>query len=532
MRIAPLTAAVHLAGQGGTLAREDGFHVLKIPAGTPARVTIWIGAAGVDVAAAARAGDPPGDLRRFTRGGPARDTDVLSTPIVRGPDRDAYAVDVLTLPRDNPWKSRVRPSGIDFLPGGDEAVVTTVDGEVWRITGITQPHGMIRWRRIATGLFQPLGVKYHQGAIYVGCRDQIVVLRDLDGDGATDFYESFNSDHQVTEHFHEFAMGLQTDAAGNFYYAKSARHARTALIPQHGTLMRVSPDGRTSEIVATGFRAANGVLVNPDGSFIVTDQEGYWTPMNRINWVEPGGFYGNMYGYGAPADASDQAMARPLLWLDSKHDRSPSELLWADGPRWGPLGGSLLSLSYGTGKIFVVMTQAFDRIRQGAVVALPVPQFPTGIIRGRFNPQDGQLYVLGLSAWATNQTMQEGGLYRIRHTGRPLRLPVGMKAQTAGIELTFASPLDKAAAAPGAFTVTVWDLRRSAEYGSKRYNTRTLRVDRVTLGADGRTARLHVPDLAPTWVVEVTYDLRAADGVAFDGVVQGTIHALEDDARR
>ncbi|WP_291980538.1 DUF6797 domain-containing protein [Luteitalea sp.] len=531
MRIAPLTAAVHLAGQGGTLAREDGFHVLKIPAGTTARVTIWIGTAGVDVAAAARAGDSPGDLRRFTHGGPARDTDVLSTPIVRGPDRDAYAVDVLTLPRDNPWKSRVRPSGIDFLPGGDEAVVTTVDGEVWRITGITQSQGMIQWRRIATGLFQPLGVKYHQGAIYVGCRDQIVVLRDIDGDGATDFYESFNSDHQVTEHFHEFAMGLQTDAAGNFYYAKSARHARTALIPQHGTLMRVSPDGRTSEIVATGFRAANGVLVNPDGSFIVTDQEGYWTPMNRINWVEPGGFYGNMYGYGAPADASDQAMARPLLWLDSKHDRSPSELLWADGQRWGPLGGSLLSLSYGTGKIFVVMTQAFDRIRQGAVVALPVPQFPTGIIRGRFNPQDGQLYVLGLSAWATNQTMQEGGLYRIRHTGRPLRLPVGMKAQTTGIELTFASPLDKAAAAPGAFAVTVWDLRRSAEYGSKRHNTRTLRVDRVTLGADGRTVRLQVPDLAPTWVVEVAYDLRAADGVAFDGVVQGTIHALEGDAR-
>ena len=26
----------------------------------------------------------------------------------------------------------------------------------------------------------------------------------------------------MTEHFHEFAMGLQTDAEGNFYYAKAA----------------------------------------------------------------------------------------------------------------------------------------------------------------------------------------------------------------------------------------------------------------------------------------------------------------------
>ncbi|BCS30924.1 cytochrome CBB3 [Luteitalea sp. TBR-22] len=527
MRVAPAGAAVHLAGHGATLAQESGFHVLKVPAGTPAHVALWMAAPGVDVESAIRAAAPPLDLRQFTRGGPARDSAVLSSPIVRGVDRDAYAVDVLTLPQENPWKSRMRPTGIDFLPGGDAAIVSTIDGEVWRVEGLTQPQGVLQWHRIATGLFEPLGVKYHQGAIYVGCRDQIVVLRDLDDDGHSDFYESFNSDHQVTEHFHEFAMGLQTDAAGNFYYAKSARHARTALIPQHGTLIRVSPDGRTSAIVATGFRAANGVLVNPDGSFIVTDQEGYWTPMNRINWVEPGGFYGNMYGYGAPADASDQAMRPPLLWLDSKFDRSPAELLWADSRRWGPLDGSLLSLSYGTGRIFAVLTQFFDRTKQGAVVALPIPQFPTGIIRGRFNEKDGQLYVLGLSAWATNQMTQVGGFYRVRYTGRPLRLPIAMKARTTGLELTFASSLARAAVRPEAFTVSVWDLQRSSGYGSKRYNVRTLRADRASLGADGRTVTVQVPGLGPTWVVEVAYDLRAADGAAVEGVVQGTIHALE-----
>ena len=38
-------------------------------------------------------------------------------------------------------------------------------------------------------------------------------------------------------------MGLQTDAEGNFYYAKAARHALNAVVPQHGTLLRVSKDG-------------------------------------------------------------------------------------------------------------------------------------------------------------------------------------------------------------------------------------------------------------------------------------------------
>ena len=63
-------------------------------------------------------------------------------------------------------------------------------------------------------------------------------------------------------------------------------HAREALIPQHGTLLRVSPDGSKTDIVAKGFRAANGVCLNPDGTFIVTDQEGYWNrPIRRSSCV-------------------------------------------------------------------------------------------------------------------------------------------------------------------------------------------------------------------------------------------------------
>src|SRR6185437_15364594 len=162
------------------------------------------------------------------------------------------------------------------------------DGDVWLVSGLRGDSGELTWQRIASGLFQPLGLKVVGETIYVACRDQIVILRDLNGDGETDFYECFNNDHQVTEHFHEFAMGLQTDAQGNFYYAKSARHALPAVVPHHGTLLRVAPDGSKTEILATGFRAANGVCQNHDGTFVITDQEGHWNPKNRINWVTPG----------------------------------------------------------------------------------------------------------------------------------------------------------------------------------------------------------------------------------------------------
>ena len=207
----------------------------------------------------------------------------------------------------------MRPGGFDFEAGGDAAFLCTWDGDVWRVDGLNAGTEL-RWRRIASGLFQPLGVKRRGHEVFVTCRDQIVVLRDLDGDGESDLLECFNSDHQVTEHFHEFAMGLQADDAGNFYYAKSARHARTALVPHHGTLLKVSADGSATTILANGFRAANGVCLNPDGSFYVTDQEGHWMPMNRVNRVMPGSFHGNMWSHGAPADQSDAAMAQPVLW--------------------------------------------------------------------------------------------------------------------------------------------------------------------------------------------------------------------------
>jgi sugar lactone lactonase YvrE len=39
-----------------------------------------------------------------------------------------------------------------------------------------------------------------------------------------------------------------------------------AVVPHHGTLLKVAKDGSATEILATGFRAANGVCVEPDGT--------------------------------------------------------------------------------------------------------------------------------------------------------------------------------------------------------------------------------------------------------------------------
>ncbi len=530
LRVAPEGTAVAVVGAGGTLEQKDGATLLRIPAAaTPTAVKVLLSDGRPEALRAfAKDAAPPAALESFTKGGPPRWPEVLPTQAVVGASDQAFATDVLTHPATNPWNCQMRMTGFDFYADGRRAAVCTWDGDVWLVRGVDDPGKGLTWQRIASGLFQPLGLKIVKDKVHVCCRDQIVILHDLNGDGETDFYECFNSDHQVTEHFHEFAMGLQTDAKGDFYYAKGARHALKAVVPQHGTLLRVSKDGSETEIVATGFRAPNGVCVNPDGTFFLTDQEGFWVPKNRIDRVERGGYYGNFWGYHDVTDPSDAAMKQPLVWITNAFDRSPSELLWVTGDGWGPLKGSLLNFSYGYGKVYVVPHETVDGQVQGGMCELPLPQFPTGVMRGRFHPVNGQLYCCGMYAWAGTQT-QPGGFYRVRYTGKPVYLPVALHARKSGVTITFSGALDpKAAADPKNYAVQTWSLKRSADYGSKHYDEQVRTVTAAAVSEDGKTVTLSIADVQPTWGMEIKYTLKAADGAPVTGFLHNTIHHLGD----
>lgn len=452
----------------------------------------------------------------------------------------AWSVEELVQPLTNPWLARTRVTGIAFSEDPNNSslermYVCTWDGDVWLVTGtesLNDAEPKLRWKRVAAGLFQPLGIIAAKDGLMLTCRDQLVRLRDLNGDEEMDQYECFNNDHQVTEHFHEFAMGLQRDGEGNWYYAKSARHALPALVPHHGTLLKVTADGTSTEIVANGFRAANGVCLNDDGSFIVTDQEGHWNPKNRINWVEPGKFYGNMFGYHNVTDKSDAAMQQPLCWITNAFDRSPAELLWAKSDRWGPLNGKLLNLSYGYGRVYVVPFEQVDGQKQGGMSPLPIPDLPTGIIRGRFSQRDGQLYVGGMFAWASSQQEQEGGLFRIRYVGGRVDMPVSIHAfknadGVPSVDIEFTEVLDEQAMRDTARTIVrVWDLKRSANYGSDHLNERTLKCSSSELLDDNKTLRIEIPELEPTWGMSIDIQLKTSDGTELKRTIHNTIHGF------
>ncbi|MBU6179449.1 MAG: hypothetical protein KGR69_07275, partial [Verrucomicrobia bacterium] len=205
-RVAPDTVNVVLKGDGELIRHQQSWFA-RLPGGAKTRLFISrVDPGSLEAMAATLADDL--DLAPLTRGGPAQWPQTVATTSVPGETGGAFLADEFPLPLDNPWQSWLRPGGFDFTPDGKAAVVAMWNGDVWRVDGVMEPApATLTWRRIASGLFQPLGVKFRDGELFVLCRDQLARLVDLNGDGETDFIDSFNHDHQVTEHFHEFAMG-------------------------------------------------------------------------------------------------------------------------------------------------------------------------------------------------------------------------------------------------------------------------------------------------------------------------------------
>jgi len=62
-------------------------------------------------------------------------------------------------------------SGHDFFANGD-AAICTVHGDVWRVSGIDSSLPNLSWKRFATGLYQPLGLKIIREAGLTNIRDK------------------------------------------------------------------------------------------------------------------------------------------------------------------------------------------------------------------------------------------------------------------------------------------------------------------------------------------------------------------------
>ncbi len=539
-----------IAVLGGDLAPELGLIgrlSLTIPAASePTRLAIlhWDGKpadsdAAIDLLAAAQ--ERP-DLEALTNGGAAQYPQTIKTVGHVSKDEDqAYVLDTITIPATNPWGSYLRFAAFDFIDA-DSAALSTWNGDVWIVDGIDADLDELTWRRFATGLHDPLGLKVVDGKILTHGRDQITRLHDLNDDGEADYYETFNNDVYVTKGFHEFAFDLQTDQEGNFYFSKggpvnSGGRGFQKIVPHHGTILKLSPDGKNLSVYATGLRAPNGIGVSPDGSIVTSgDNEGTWMPKCRINWMKPGAFAGVIDT--AHRDETPTVYDDPLCWLPMSVDNSGGGQVWVTSDRWGPLQGEVLHQSYGTCNLYLVLEQFEGEKVQGGVVRFPL-SFDSSQMRARFSEADGQLYVTGFKGWQT-RAAKDTAFQRVRYTGKPLHMARELRVEDGTISVSFSEALDaEVASDPESWEIEHWNYAWTDDYGSPEVsvveperkapeggkNRDPLSIESITVSSDGKTVHLKAA-VQRVMQMRIGYSLDSKDGKLIEGEIHNTVNFL------
>ncbi|TWT59167.1 DUF6797 domain-containing protein [Allorhodopirellula solitaria] len=540
-------------------ALVDTAFTMTIPADEESRtiqVSIGIGAEEGDLEVWRRSStslaklDTASSLPELVRGGELRWPERMRTTGYLGLNRSGYALDTLTRPASTPWNTWFRTSALDFFPDG-RMVVSTYGGDIWIVSGVDEELLDLSWKRFASGLYEPFGLKVVDGDVYVTCKDRLVRLHDFNQDGEADFYESFSADSDVSTNFHAFNFDLQTDDEGNFYYAKSGHGANFSL---PGAVWKISPDGKEREVVCTGFRSPNGMGSMPGGRMTVSDNQGQWIPASKICLIKPGAFYGWVPTYAAPPrwapdggkiditkvvppETSDQ----PLVWMPQSLDNSSGGQLWAGDARFGPLANHLLHMSFGKGWMAYLAIQDVGETSQAAIIKLPF-DFSTGVMRGRVNPADGQVYATGLHGWngGGRVGLADGGVQRLRYTGTPPRMITDARVVAGGLELDVNFTVDpESATHASSFVTEQWDYLWSRNYGSDQYlpgtsekGTEVLEVAAVRLqplgsgGEEGTRIHLSTPAIQPVDQLRIEVRLRDRGGSAFEEEVYWTIHAI------
>lgn len=491
------------------------------------------------------------DFKKLTSGGPGIWTEIVTTAGTLSDKKDSpYVTDVLTLPETNPWDANIRFGGFDFIDE-DSAALSSWNGDVWVVKGLKGDWKELKWQRVASGLFEPLGLKVVKGVIHVNGRDQITQLIDLNKDGETDHYKVFNRDVIITQNFHEFAFDLQTDKEGNFYIAKGGPvrgggRNFEQILPHHGIVAKISPDGKKFEVIATGLRAPGGIGVGPEGQITTGENEGTWQPCCKINFLnakDAPAFFGTEP---TRQTLTDKPYTEPLAYLPMDVDNSGGSQVWVpESAKFGLKLGELIHLSYGKSSVYRVLPVTYNGKQQGGVVKLPIA-LQSSAMRARFH-QDGSMYVLGFRGWQTNAS-SNCAFQRIRYNPEVgLKLPEKLEYTDTGVKIHFSTKLDEELANDvSSYSGQRWDYVRGPQYGSGEFSVDTpdaaarekaltaesqkhkmrdtIKINSAKLSADGKSVELVIDGVKPSMSLKVAYDLEDTDGAVMIGDIHATVY--------
>ncbi|GAB7039239.1 MULTISPECIES: family 16 glycoside hydrolase [Catenuloplanes] len=415
-----------------------------------------------------------------------------------------------TLANLRPAGFQPQVSAMDWFPDGRLAIATwggseTTAGEVYVLSGVTGANPQVTYRRIATGLREPMGLKIVDGKIYVSQKHELTELNDTNGDGTIDQYRRVAT-WPFDGNFHEFAFGLLYQD-GFFYLNLSVSINLGGATtdpqgsPNRGTTVKINRSTGAVQYIAGGLRTPNGLNLGPEGDIFVLDNQGGWLPSSKLVQVKPDRFFGHYTNPDGPFDL--QPVTQPVLWLPQNEiANSPSTPIVVNG---GPYAGQMLFGDVTYGGIQRGFLEKVGGQYQGAVFRM-TQGLEMGVLRLSQGP-DGALYVGGLGAggnWG-----QEGkltyGLQKLIPNNTGVFDIKSMKAIADGFELEYTQPVSDATAAQLAarYRAKQWRYVPTPAYGGPKVDEETLPVTSATLSADRLKVTLKLAGLKPGRVVHL-----------------------------
>jgi glucose/arabinose dehydrogenase len=410
---------------------------------------------------------------------------------------------------------------IALLPDQKIAVASR-RGDIWICTGAYDADvSKVTWKKFASGVHEPFGMFWKDGWLYLTQRPEVTRIKDGDGDGTADTFQTVCDDWGIKGDYHEYAMGSTPDKDGNIWVALCLTGSYTSESPWRGWAVRVTPEGKMIP-TCSGVRSPGGIGFNAEGEAFYTDNQGVWNGSSSLKWLKPGSFQGNPSGnpwhgkdFPAPPEPTDgsritterkkfpELIPPAVILPHGKVGQSPTAVI-ADltGGKFGPWQKQIYVGEQTHSQVQRVCLEKVNGLYQGAVFHF-LDGFQSGIVPMR-QAEDGTLFVGGTNRGWASRGGKPFTFERVRWTGKtPFEIQT-MSALRDGFELTFTGPVDPAVAGNAAsYSMEAWTYIYQSKYGSPEVDQATPKITASTVSPDKMKVRLKI-----------------------DGLVQGHVHQL------